>query len=67
MFYLTNKADVVQCVADLLESSKTDSVSIMITPAEQSGAYSVRTVTDASSADIENLLGRYYFGKLLTT
>lgn len=66
-YYLRNKEDVAQSVLDELAPLKAGSALTMTISLEPSGAYSVHTVTDASSEDIVSLLGRFYLDKLTNT
>ena len=67
MFSCRDKKTLVQCVEGQLSLLDNASTLTMTIQRESSGVYSVITVTDASSEDIELLMGKYFYGKLANT
>lgn len=60
---LKDKKDVVQFVSDELDRLSSGSALTMTISLGSSEAYFVNTVTDASSEDIERLLGKFYYDR----
>lgn len=63
-YYLKSKEDVVQCVSELLAPLNKGSALTMTITVGASEGFFVRTATDASSEDIERLLGKFYLDRL---